>query len=394
MKTSETKTTPVRAVRRSSRVRKMMAESNAKIAEEERIKPTKNAEKATKKTSEKRLAVAEEAAVTTAVAESAGANSSAVVPRKKTALKRKRSVSTLAADPEHSGTTEPNAKPSDMADPSMDTTTQEATDPSAPAAGRKKQRTKSKKAAAAAAMTVPIPEDSTAAELAELMQVQARLRRALSQRMYVISRERKNAYTETFDVLGSIGNLYKVTVGPKLGCSCRDFRYRRVHCKHIFLVLARVFHLTGESRAYQRLTLTPNELELIFSCCTPDPCVLANEQIQQAIKDKREGKPTDTGKRRPLKEADCPICYEELDESDISQTVFCSTCGNNIHKSCFEQWSNSLKSRYQSVTCVFCRSEWVIPGPANLKKNKEGYVNFQMEAGLPATRDTSTYGEP
>lgn len=40
--------------------------------------------------------------------------------------------------------------------------------------------------------------------------------------------------TITFDVVGSVGNIYKVMVKESPSCDCPDFIFRRGKCKHIF----------------------------------------------------------------------------------------------------------------------------------------------------------------
>ena len=59
----------------------------------------------------------------------------------------------------------------------------------------------------------------------------------------------------------------------------------------------------------------------------------------------------DDSGRKPL-EGDCPICFEDLSESSLENTVFCKAqCGNNIHKECFDQWAQSKRSEGWEVTC-------------------------------------------
>ena len=38
--------------------------------------------------------------------------------------------------------------------------------------------------------------------------------------------------------------------------------------------------------------------------------------------------------------------------------VFCKECGNNVHKQCFERWTNSKKAAGVPITCVLCRAPW------------------------------------
>ncbi|KAI8372797.1 uncharacterized protein BYT42DRAFT_46309 [Radiomyces spectabilis] len=198
-------------------------------------------------------------------------------------------------------------------------------------------------------------------------------------------------------VLGSTGNLYTIDISHKIKCNCRDFIYRRNHCKHILMVLLKVFHLPAASPAFRSLNLSPELLQDMFSKAMPDPGVLVDEHIQKAIKAKLyHVEPSDGGsvQRRPLDTSDCPICFEEFEEKQLAKILFCKTCGNNVHEVCFVAWK---KSRGSQVTCVYCRSEW----PSDVKKgkkkpkssdlNEEGYVNFAAAAGLSSKRDSTTY---
>lgn len=55
------------------------------------------------------------------------------------------------------------------------------------------------------------------------------------------------------------------------------------------------------------------------------------------------------GARKPV-EGDCPICFMEFEPNET--LVWCkAACGNNIHKTCFEQWAAT--TRESGVRCVF-----------------------------------------
>ncbi|CDH61417.1 ring finger domain-containing protein [Lichtheimia corymbifera JMRC:FSU:9682] len=223
--------------------------------------------------------------------------------------------------------------------------------------------------------------------------MQSRLQRALTQRMFVFRREQKSQYHAEFQVLGSTGNLYTVKIANHMTCSCFDYVSRHLHCKHLLLVLARVFNLTGESPAYASLSLTDEELHDMFANCSPAPGVMVDERVKAAIERKLDGVPEeDRSNRKPLDDADCPICYEALSDSQPNTIIYCKTCGNNVHKGCFTQWSNQLSRQGLEISCVFCRTRWEDPNGTRRKaKTSEGYANFADEAGISTVRDTSTY---
>lgn len=69
----------------------------------------------------------------------------------------------------------------------------------------------------------------------------ARRERALSQRLYVLARERRLSAAgtheeELIEISGSTGKPYEVTISKLLKCSCPDHYIRRDLCKHIIYV--------------------------------------------------------------------------------------------------------------------------------------------------------------
>ncbi|KAI8327790.1 hypothetical protein BC941DRAFT_446312 [Chlamydoabsidia padenii] len=224
--------------------------------------------------------------------------------------------------------------------------------------------------------------------------MRARIGRAKREKLFVISRTSVSDHEEEFKVSGSTGNMYNVVIGPNVRCSCRDFIYRRAHCKHVLMILLKMFHLQPSSPIFATLHPAQNVLKDIFSTCIPDPAALVPEELKNLIDKKLHGEPVQVKtQRRPLDSSDCPVCCDEFNEAAIANILFCLVCGNNIHKQCFDMWQ---KTRGSNVTCVYCRSPWEDPlapkKPKNLPRNYEGYVNFGSELGLTGTRDTSTYG--
>jgi hypothetical protein len=138
--------------------------------------------------------------------------------------------------------------------------------------------------------------------------------------------------------------------------------------------------------AYQLAFLT-TELEEIFA--KAPVTTLSSDKAAQA---------TATGGSRKPVEGDCPVCVMEFDESDKPEDIlWCKgACGQNIHRTCFEQWARSKPGQ---VKCVYCRTPWK-GDEETIKKisksgsvNQEGYVNVAGELGISGQRDTSTYNQ-
>lgn len=72
---------------------------------------------------------------------------------------------------------------------------------------------------------------------------------------------------------------------------------------------------------------------------------------------------------------ECPICYEKM-INEQTNILFCSTsCGNNMHKNCFDKWRQAKLSMNETVTCPFCRIEWK-NSIEKIRKQSNDYLNL------------------
>lgn len=214
-----------------------------------------------------------------------------------------------------------------------------------------------------------------------------RLSRAKQQRMFLIDRNRTTSIDgtyeeEVFDIAGTTGNIYQVTVSKIPSCTCPDAN-KGNQCKHIVYVMVNVLK-AREDLAYQ-LALLSTELAEIFANAPVTP--QSSGDVAAATLT------TDTGGSRKPVEGDCPICVMEFEEGE--DIVWCkAACGNNVHRHCFEQWQ---RSKLGPVKCVYCRSAWKgdKKNVKNISKSgvvgSEGYVNVGGELGLSGQRDMSSY---
>lgn len=209
--------------------------------------------------------------------------------------------------------------------------------------------------------------------------------RAIEQRFYVLSRTRCGVTScpeEDVEIAGSTGNVYTVQIAQVPSCNC-PHALNGNQCKHIIYVMSRV--LRARFDLVYQLALLSTELCEIFAKAPP---------IHPDIGE--DGKAQD-GKRKEI-EGDCPICYTPLEEAEA--IVYCrATCGQNIHKECFDMWAKTKnQSGRGGITCPMCRSEWQVDEEEMLKdiKNKgvvnaDGYVNVADQLGISRVRDSSTY---
>ena len=213
-----------------------------------------------------------------------------------------------------------------------------------------------------------------------------KLERAQTQRMIVISRTRTSTISEDIDVVGSTGNIYTVTIDNVPSCTCPD-SVKGKECKHKVYALNTV--LRAPAHLVYQLALLDAELEEIFSKAPPIP----TDTVSDA-----EADPNVKSTRKPVEaDSECPICYMALMEpGEKEELVWCkAACGNNLHKSCFDQWAKSQRGK--TLKCVYCRTPWesdaknVAAVHKTGEKNREGYVNVADQFGMSGVRDTSTY---
>ncbi|KAF2170441.1 hypothetical protein M409DRAFT_51482 [Zasmidium cellare ATCC 36951] len=213
--------------------------------------------------------------------------------------------------------------------------------------------------------------------------------RALTQRMFVIDRERYAAEseqshpTETVTMAGTTGNIYHIIVDKVPSCDCPHAQ-KGNQCKHIVYVLSRVLRVPAHLE-YQLAFIT-TELREIFDNAPPLPSETANESEKD-------------GNRKPI-EGECPICSDDFEPYNAKEkVVYCkASCGNNIHKECFDRWAATRHGA--RVTCPYCRAPWESDDQGDIKRvatngrvNTEGYVNVAGQLGLSGRRDYSTYNE-
>ncbi|KAK4540845.1 hypothetical protein LTR36_008787 [Oleoguttula mirabilis] len=209
--------------------------------------------------------------------------------------------------------------------------------------------------------------------------------RALTQRMFALDRQRDTSNpdhpTETVSLAGTTGNVYTVVIDKVPSCDCPHAK-KGNQCKHIAYVLSRV--LRAPPNLEYQLAFVSSELREIFAKAPPLPSETAAEASNKQ-----------DGNRKPV-EDECPICCMDFEPESGEAIVYCkAACGNNIHKTCFQQWAAT--KRGGQVTCPFCRAPW--EGDEETVKqvaksgpmNGEGYVNVASQLGLSGRRDYSTY---
>ena len=214
-----------------------------------------------------------------------------------------------------------------------------------------------------------------------------------------------------FVVLGSTGNVYKVTIGPEGNCDCPDHAKGNL-CKHVLFVLLKVFRLDPNSYLIYQAAWVPSELQQMFAQLTRrmgqvsggGASVLANTRVRAAYDrlesgawyDPNEEEEDNVGvNRQPIEaDSDCSICFDALGSNPSKLTYCRAQCGANFHKACLKQWLQVQQTSQKS--CPNCRQAWETPNSRSgeAATSDEGYANLGRLQGQSPIRDTSTYNSP
>ncbi len=137
-----------------------------------------------------------------------------------------------------------------------------------------------------------------------------RVTRAMEQRMYLLHHEKKGDVYE-FNIEGSIGTPYIVTVSTSLKCSCPDFNRRNKICKHIIFIVHKVYKINiTDDNPKINLLANFNKLDL--------------NHLE-----------------------DCSICFDSTYNGKK-----CNICTGVFHSKCIGIWLRINKN------CPICRSKW------------------------------------
>jgi hypothetical protein len=198
-----------------------------------------------------------------------------------------------------------------------------------------------------------------------------RLMRAFTNRLYLISRKPSaDPLQQSFNILGHSGNVYTVTVGRLLSCSCPDAG-KGHHCKHILFTLIRVLKLPRASPLIYQTALVASELQEILQpaamAATSD--VLAPDLVRREYAkitgdtsvdvDVAAANTTPKVVQKPYQGDECAICFEELQAKEL--LVWCqASCGKTLHGECMTRLIAHNQKNGMSVTpCPLCREPWV-----------------------------------
>ncbi|CAH6421673.1 RING finger protein [uncultured virus] len=183
----------------------------------------------------------------------------------------------------------------------------------------------------------------------------SRKQRGKTQNLYLIEILNKNIDNQRdFHVMGTTGNIYKVSISEKPSCNCPDYKLRFNRCKHIYFILVRVMkvnEIEEDKNKYNKTDL----IRMFANMKTVTDLIVSDSIKNKYEKIKNKGKLDDKNDsvvdKKSLEDI-CPICLDDLNNEE--ELDYCKySCGKSIHKKCFEMWS-----KHHKALCVFCRHEW------------------------------------
>ena len=130
-----------------------------------------------------------------------------------------------------------------------------------------------------------------------------RLERGLHERIFFLRASKMRTFQGLkYEVKGTRSTIYYVRVSTEEGatCTCRDYEYRRVRCKHIYFILKRIWKLDDLDK--QKWTIAEIDREM-----REHKDIYNVEGLPPARLDLNHMPP-----RLPWIGEDCGVCYEEM----------------------------------------------------------------------------------
>jgi len=194
--------------------------------------------------------------------------------------------------------------------------------------------------------------------LRPLVAEEVRKNRGKEQRIFLVMAHDfvENSLERNYDVMGTTGNVYTICICQFPTCTCPDFKSRNKRCKHIYFVLSRIMKVSEDREDVKNYT--NEELTDMFNKI---PDILNNLKVDSHLVNmylKIKKKPNGEIEQQDITaEMICPICLENLTETN-EPMVYCKySCGIPIHELCFEMF-NKKKA---DVKCLLCQKDWNKP---------------------------------
>jgi hypothetical protein len=188
----------------------------------------------------------------------------------------------------------------------------------------------------------------------KIVKDEQRKSRGLQQKIFLILTHKydDDILERAYEVMGTTGNVYTVTINKSPTCTCPDYMTRAKRCKHIYFVLTRIMKVKPEQEDIEKYSNADlcNMFESI-------PQITESLRVDAAklskFKELKKNKNGEVKMREITEEDMCPICLTELDDPD--DLIYCKySCGYNLHKQCFDMYN----TKRTEIKCLFCQQDW------------------------------------
>jgi E3 ubiquitin-protein ligase ZSWIM2 len=189
---------------------------------------------------------------------------------------------------------------------------------------------------------------------------------------------------------------YKVIVGSKQMCTCRQSSSGSSLCVHILFVMLKVLRVPRENPVLWQLSLTDNEVDQVLAGSLGRRREVVTHHFMKR-KGKSESKSdakSDPGVTQQVLQEDenCPICMDEMKPDD--PLTYCKKqCGNNIHIECALEYAQHKVSSRDKISCPLCRVDWGSMAIYELKQADKDFKSgkTKMAGGGCGTAGSTTH---
>jgi len=170
-----------------------------------------------------------------------------------------------------------------------------------------------------------------------------RMKRALNQKMFLLSANHYHNLVWSFEVEGFSGNSYILSFTQSgITCTCPHVKSRHITCKHMFFIIGRVCKLDLKLLD-TKLEGVLEQLNINIFSVYPN----LNEQLQDKLKTRLSEKITIINDNTD----NCSICFETMKNGKLE---ICKECKNSFHTNCITRWMKV------NNTCPLCRDKITI----------------------------------
>lgn len=168
--------------------------------------------------------------------------------------------------------------------------------------------------------------------------------------------------TRKFDLCGTTGNLYTVTINASPSCTCPDHEQRKRRCKHIYFILVRIMGVSRENE--DKLEYDQRDLEEMFDNMPTEMTEVTtgkanddmlNRYTRLTIKTNKDGT---VRSQKINSDSRCPVCLDNLKGTKEPTTHCRYGCGSVVHVDCADMFNRHRKKTGYAAVCFVCQKRW------------------------------------